>query len=57
MRRPTCVLCVHVSANPTCLALSTVGIPKRRDMEVETSDYDDVGSSVNGKGSLSRMGE
>ncbi|XP_059916058.1 scavenger receptor cysteine-rich type 1 protein M130, partial [Gadus macrocephalus] len=31
------------------------GIPKRRDMEVETSDYDDVGSSVNGKGSLSRM--
>ncbi|CAL8252844.1 unnamed protein product [Arctogadus glacialis] len=32
-----------------------VGIPKRRDMEVETSDYDDVGSSVNGKGSLSRM--
>ncbi|CAL8278892.1 unnamed protein product [Boreogadus saida] len=31
------------------------GIPKRRGMEVETSDYDDVGSSVNGKASLSRM--
>ncbi|CAL8369120.1 unnamed protein product [Lota lota] len=31
------------------------GVSKRRDMEVDTSDYEDVGSSVNGKGSLSRM--
>ena len=52
-----------MSVTPTCLvsigpALSTEGVSKQRDMELDSSDYEDVGnSSVNGKSSLSRMGE